>query len=322
MIRNKALVIGSICLLLLLLITFVGPYLPVIDRELKEDAVRIIDGKIMKLPFEPSKLNWLGTDDKGRDLLSLIVVGAKETLLVVCVIAILRYVIAIPLGIIASKSSGFIHWILYKWNQVFSTLPTLFAAILLIKLPFFVMAEHRTLWIILILALLEVGRVSHIFQQEVQSLSKQPFVESGHMVGNTKLGIYRRYYLPYLIPQVIVNFVLDLGKIMLLLGQLGFLSIFISQTFITYDLGIGQLINQSTAWPQLLAESHVYIRNYIWIPFWPSFAIAFSVVTFNLFGEGLRQFYEERSTSKYNRKLEEKVMQQIKQGRKNQSFEI
>jgi peptide/nickel transport system permease protein len=322
MIQNKALVIGSICLALLILITFIGPYFPVIDRELKEDGVRIIDGKIMRLPFKPSELNWLGTDDNGRDLLSLIVVGAKETLLVVCIIALLRYVIAIPLGIIASKSSGVIHWILYKWNQVFSTIPTLFAAILLIKLPFFVMAEYRTLWIILILALLEVGRVSHIFQQEVQSLSKQAFVESGYMIGNTKLGIYRRYYLPYLIPQVIVNFVLDLGKVMLLLGQLGFLSIFISQTFITYDLGIGQLINQSTAWPQLLSESYVHIRNHFWIPFWPSFAIAFTVVTFNLFGEGLRQFYEDRSTSRYNRKLEEKVMRQIKQGRKNHGLEM
>jgi peptide/nickel transport system permease protein len=322
MIRNNTLVIGSICFVLLLLISFVGPYLPMIDKELNEEPVRMIDGKIISLPFPPSELNLLGTDDKGRDLLSLIVVGAKETLLIVFVIALVRYIIAIPLGAISSNSTGILHWLLFKWNSIFSTIPTLFAAILLLKLPFVILAENRTLWIILILAFLEVGRISHVFQQQVHSLSKATFVESGLMVGNSKLGIYIRYFLPYLIPQVIVNFVLDLGKVMLLLGQLGFLSIFISQTFITYDLGIGQLINQSAAWPQLLSESYTHIRRHFWIPFWPSFAIAFSVITFNLFGEGLRQHYEERSTSKYNRKLEQRVMQQIKQGQKNQGYEM
>lgn len=310
--RNKALIWGSFFLLLLLLVAFIGPFLPIVDQELERETHRYDENrKMMKVPFAPSEQNLLGTDGQGVDLLSLIVIGAKETLLIVLVIAIVRYAIAIPIGIAASSSSGMIYWFVYKWNQIFSALPTLFAAILFIKMPFIVVSENRTLWIILILALLEVGRVSYIIQQQVHALSKTTFVESGRMVGNTALGIYRRYFMPYLIPQVIINFVLDLGKVMLLLGQLGFLSIFISQFFMTYDIGIGILVNQSHTWPQLLADSRNYIRTDFWIPFWPSMAIAFTIITFNLFGEGLRQYFENLSSSKYNPKLEKQVMQEI-----------
>jgi peptide/nickel transport system permease protein len=319
--RNKALIWGSFLLLLLMMLTFIGPLLPIIDQDLERETLRYDENrKMMKVPFPPSEQNLLGTDGEGVDLLSLIVMGAKETLLIVFVIAVVRYSIAIPIGIAASSSSGVIYWLVYKWNQIFSALPTLFAAILFIRMPFIVISENRTLWVILILALLEVGRVSYIIHQQVHSLSKTPFVESGRMVGNTALGIYRRYFMPYLIPQIIINFVLDLGKIMLLLGQLGFLSIFISQIFMTYDIGVGMLVNQTNTWPQLLANSRGYIRTDFWIPFWPSMAIAFTIITFNLFGEGLRQHFEKLSSSKYNPKLEKQVMQEITLAKENKKM--
>lgn len=319
--QNKALIWGSFFLLLLMMLTFIGPLLPIIDQELERETHRYDENrKLMKVPFPPSEKNLLGTDGQGVDLLSLIVIGARETLLIVFVIAVVRYAIAIPIGIAASSSSGVIYWLVYKWNQIFSALPTLIAAILFIKMPFIVVSENRTLWVILILALLEVGRVSYIIHQQVHALAKTPFVESGRMVGNTALGIYRRYFMPCLIPQVIVNFVLDLGKIMLLLGQLGFLSIFISQVFMMYDLGVGMLVNQTNSWPQLLANSRNYIRTDFWIPFWPSMAIAFTIITFNLFGEGLRQYFEKLSASKYNPKLEKQVMQEIAFAKENKEL--
>jgi peptide/nickel transport system permease protein len=315
--NNKALWVGSFMLIILFLMATVGPTLPFVDQELDKEFYRYENGKLVIPPFAPSDINIFGTDSEGRDLLSMIVIGTKETLVVVFVIAILRYLIAIPLAIIASKQSGFMFWTLHGWNQLFSGLPTLFAAILLVNMPFVAISDQRTLWFIIIIAVLEVGRVGYIFQQQAYGLSHTPFVEAGRMIGNGTLGIYKRYYWPYLFPQIIVNFVLDLGRVMLLIGQLGFFNLFISQTLLPSDTGI-VIQNTSHDWPTLLADSRLFLRDKIWVPFWPAFAIAFSVITFNLFGEGLRQYFERRLTSKHNPKLEQKVIQQIKMEKKQQ----
>lgn len=312
--RNKKLLwIGGLMLVFLVLLATMGPSLPFVEEEPKKELFRYEDQKLTIPPFSPSIENIMGTDGEGRDLLSMIVVGTKETLLVVFIITILRYVIAIPLAITASNQSGMMYWILSGWSQLFSGLPTLFAAILLINMPFITISDNRTLWVILIIAILEVGRVGYIFQQQAFGLSQAPFVESGRMIGNGKLGIYLRYYWPYLFPQIIVNFVLDLGRVMLLLGQLGFFNLFISQNLLQSEAGNLMIVNTSHDWPTLLADSRLFLRSKIWVPFWPAFAIAFSVIAFNLFGEGLRRYFEGRSSSLYNPKLEEQVMKEIEQ---------
>lgn len=312
--NNKVLWIGGIMLGLLLFTAVFGPFLPFIDHELRKENFRLGENNEINIPpFPPSEGNLLGTDIHGRDLLSVLVVGARETLLIVISITILRYLIAIPLAITASKQSGPMYWLMNGWNQLFSGLPTLFAAILLVNMPFVLAAQHRTLWVIVILAVLEVGRVSYIFQQQAYGLSKSTFVEAGRSIGNSQLGIYRRYYFPHLLPQIIVNFVTDLGRVMLLIGQLGFFSIFVSQIWIHADIGLVMLQNTTNDWATLLADSRRYIRTDIWVPFYPAFAIAFSVVTFNLFGEGLRQYFENKSKSRYSEKLEKQYVEEMKQ---------
>lgn len=311
--NSKLLWIGGLMLLFLFLLATIGPSLPFVDQETKKELFRYEDQKLTVPPFAPSleNKNIMGTDGEGRDLLSMIVVGTKETLLIVFIIAILRYVIAIPLAITASNQSGLMYWILSGWSQLFSGLPTLFAAILLLNMPFVTISEYRTLWVIVVIAILEVGRVGYIFQQQAFGLSQMPFVESARMIGNGKLGIYLRYYWPYLFPQIIVNFVLDLGRVMLLLGQLGFFNLFVSQTMLQSEVGNLMIENTSNDWPTLLADSRLFLRSEIWVPFWPAFAIAFSVIAFNLFGEGLRHYFEGRSSSQYNPKLEEQVIREI-----------
>jgi peptide/nickel transport system permease protein len=309
--NNKPLWIGGLMLLFLFLLATIGPSLPFVEQEPEKELFRYENQRLIVPPFSPSTENVMGTDGEGRDLLSMIVAGTKETLLIVFIITILRYVIAIPLAITASNQSGIMYWILNGWSQLFSGLPTLFAAILLINLPFITISDNRTIWIILIIAILEVGRVGYIFQQQAFGLSQMPFVESGRMIGNGKLGIYLRYYWPYLFPQIIVNFVLDLGRVMLLLGQLGFFNMFVSQDLLRSEAGNLMIVNTSHDWPTLLADSRLFLRSEIWVPFWPAFAIAFSVIAFNLFGEGLRRYFEGRSSSQYNPKLEERVIKEI-----------
>lgn len=84
-----------------------GPYMPFIDKDLNKEPSRWVmkDGK-QKLtlpPYKPSPKNWLGSDKRGVDNLSKLVVTAKDTILLVLTITSVRYAIGVSLGLIARK---------------------------------------------------------------------------------------------------------------------------------------------------------------------------------------------------------------------------
>jgi peptide/nickel transport system permease protein len=295
MMKNKMLWMGGLLVIAIMIVVIVGPYFPFVDLE--REYVRYgSDKKIEVPPYPPSELNPIGSDANGIDLLSRIIVGAKETVVIVLIIAIVRFCIGVPLGIIAALvPNGRSDRLLDAWNKFFYGIPTLFAVLLILRLPFIANSEHRNVWFVIVISFIEVGRVGELFKKEMISLSKLPFLEAGIMIGNGPMGLLRRYYIPHMLPSLIVNFVIDLGKVMLVLGQLGFLSIFINQFIQANDEGFHFVVNQSNSWPAILAESRKYIRTAIWVPFWAATAIAFSVFAFNMFGEGLRRKFERRN---------------------------
>lgn len=294
--RNIPLWIGSIMLLFLIFMMFFGTYLPFIDKDLEVEVFRRDeDGKLILPPYEPSLKNLLGTDQRGVDTLSRIVVGAKETVFIVFAIAAIRYLIAVPLGIFAYKQKGAAHWIVTGLNQLFSSLPTIFSAVLLVSLPFLLTNQHRLLWVILLLASIEIGRVAYIIQQHTYKISREPFVEAGIAIGNSPWNLYRRYYLPSLLPEIIINFCIDLGKVMLLIGQMGALNVFLSQEWVQLSYGSVEFMNTSQNWATLLAShrADIYANKFSFI-FYPAFAIMYVILTFNILSEGLRRHFNRR----------------------------
>lgn len=297
--RNITLIIGLISLFFLLFTTLAGPYLPFIDQELKETPLILLEPEGYVAPPFPFTMEYpLGSDDKGRDLLSLIVLGMRDTLWVLLLIVLLRYAVAIPLAAFASigERNPF-GWLITKWNNMLSYLPVLVIAILYLNIPFVYFSEERKILAIVGLALIEVGRLSHLFQEEILDLSKQEYVKSGIVVGNSGWGLFRRYYWPALRPHLFVNFMQDMGKVMLLLGQLGFLGIYLEHIEITLDFGIGIIANESIALPQLLGENKKLIITNFFIPFAIAAAITWIVLTFYWLGEGLRKYYQLRNHS-------------------------
>lgn len=294
--KNNYLVIGLIMTTILVVFMFFGPLLPFVDSSLEGERVKFPEpGKIVTAPFPPSDDYLLGSDREGRDILSLIVMGTKDTLIIIFSITLLRYILAVPLALMASKNTGPISWVLRWWNQVFSSLPVIFAAIILLNLPFLVLSENRFLWCVVILAVIEVGRVGYILQQQAYTISKAPFVEAGITMGVSPFGIYSKYYLPNLLPEIIVNFFIDLGRVTLLVGQLAIFSIFITQEFVQLNYGSGELINTNINWTTLLGNPRTDVLKAVWIPLFPALAITFTILTFNILGEGLRQHFNRKT---------------------------
>ncbi|WP_404470106.1 ABC transporter permease [Sutcliffiella horikoshii] len=289
--RNWTLILGSSFFTILVLITLVGPYLPFIDNVLESKRIIFTDSGVLTAPYEPSSDFLLGSDKEGRDLLSIIVVGARETLGLILAVAVLRYVIAILLAVLSVNKKGPFHWILQGWNQIFSALPVIFSAIILLSLPIIFFHEHRFFWAIVILAAIEVGRVGTILQRHFHMIKKTPYVEAGITVGVSPFTLFTTYYLPNALPDLVVQFFLDMGRIALLIGQLGIFSIFITQQFVQLSYGSGIIENTSLNWATMLGQARGDLLRAFWIPFFPALALAFTVLTFNVLGEGLRKHF-------------------------------
>lgn len=99
----------------------------------------------------------------------------------------------------------------------------------------------------------------------------------------------KSYYLPFMYEKLVVYVISDLGKVMFLLGQLGFVGIFISQHLVQVDPGLFEIRNESNSWPMLLANAFMDIRGPIWIAFWPAFAMTVTIFTCNMLAQGLQQ---------------------------------
>ncbi|MFC4321157.1 ABC transporter permease [Litchfieldia salsa] len=287
--RNKELTLGLVLLSSLLLVTFIGPYLPFIDTEFEEGRMRFYEGtgKFSKAPHPPSSEDWLGTDRDGRDLLSLMVLGAKDTLLFMISCTFIKHLLAVPLGLLASKGKGFVYFILSTWNSVLSGIPLIFMAVILFNLPLFNYSGERFLLIVFTVAMLEVGKVGMVFQQQAHSLSNKPYIDAAITIGSRPTSIMFGHYLPVLGPQIFIHFIMDLGRMALLIGQLG-----VFKVFIDYAIFIGgtpPLVNTSYNWGSLLGDTKNDILNATWIPLFPALAITYVIFTFNILGEGLRK---------------------------------
>ncbi|SDX48702.1 peptide/nickel transport system permease protein [Paenibacillus sp. PDC88] len=292
--KNIPLLIGSILLGLLLFVMFIGPHLPFIDKNLSQERYRMDAFNKLELPaFEASEKNWIGTDKKGVDNLSKIVIAAKETIFIVIIITLIRYIIAIPLGLLSCKKKGFFHHVINALNQCFSFLPPVFATALLLAIPFLLFTDLRLLWSILILAVVEAGRVAYTIQQQANQLSRESYMEAGIALGLSSRTLVKNYYIPALLPELIVNFCIDLGKVMLLIGQLSIISIFLSHEWREVDYYTNEFVQTGLNWAALLASHrHEIFRSQFGFVFYPAFAMMFTIVTFNLLGEGLRRHYQ------------------------------
>ncbi|MDZ5473211.1 peptide ABC transporter permease [Bacillus sp. 31A1R] len=288
-------IIGLSMILLLAFFAFIAPYLPFVDKELKT-ILYVFDEnrKPVVPPYPPSEEHLFGTDKQGRDLLSLIILGAKETLILVIMITVLRYAISIPLAYLAHKqllgANALLNWL----NGLFSYIPTIVVVILIAMLPPILTTEYRPYLLLLIVAFVEVGRASEMIKLEFSDISSREYINGGIAAGASGFTLLKLYYLPLLYSKLIVYMVTDLGKVMFLLAQLGFVGIFISQDLIQIETGDWIIVNDSYTWPMMLMKAFEDIRGPIWIPFFAAMAMTYTIFTFNIFSQGLQKFFNRK----------------------------
>jgi hypothetical protein len=165
----------------------------------------------------------------------------------------------------------------------------LVAAILILALdirrglPVFVIALCAIGW----------GEIAQYVRSEFIRIKSEPYLDSGRAIGMNGLELAVRQILPNVLPVLTVIALLETGAVLMILGELGFLGIYIGGG-LAIQVGDTEW-NQHFSipeWGSMLAASRSWARSRPWMPIFPAIAFFIAVTGFNLLGEGLRRLID------------------------------
>lgn len=294
-VRNRTLMAGFILVLGLVWIAVFGGTLSSANPY-ETHSLMTIEGKIAVPPFKPSAAFPWGSDPIGRDMQALILAGAKQTLMLAFLGTIARVSAGSILGACAAWwRGGWFDRLVTGAIGVWAAFPaTLFAMLLILALGI-----QQGLWVFIVsICVVGWGEIAQVVHSEVVKLKNEQYVEGARALGARSLHILLRHLLPNLLPSLLVMAVLEMGGVLMLLAELGFLNIFLGGGFRSEIGEVGRAspvvyyFSDVPEWGALLANIRDWWRSYPWLAWYPGLFFFLAVLAFNLCGDGLRRFIE------------------------------
>ncbi|SEJ74440.1 peptide/nickel transport system permease protein [Bhargavaea ginsengi] len=286
---NRTLWIGSVMIGTVLIMILFGPYLPLVDGSMDRTLVlRDSDGTLLAPPIPPSDDFLIGTDRKGVDLWSKVIIGARETFYILVVIVAVRIVAALLISIGAFYLKS-LRFLMNLWNSFFSFMPTIFIICILLAIPGVMFSDHRSFWVLVIISAVEVGRLAMVFYENLQQQRKQTYMEAAITNGGSRWTLFKNYYWPSLVRELAITTPMEAGRAMILLVQLGVIGIYVNQQFFSQMDRSYRAVETSDSWPVLLSNLQQDIYSAQWIPIAALVAMTFSIIGFYLLAEGLKK---------------------------------
>ncbi len=290
-VRNLPFVVGGVLVAGLMVVFLVGPKLAPHSPYTTQSLV-YEDGELRVPPFEPSETHPWGTDVLGRDVMSLVLAGAQQTLLLAVLVVAARVAVGIVLGAVAGWWSGsWVDRLLMGLSEMLAAFPTLLLAMTFI-LALGIRRGFRPF--VIALCLVGWGEVMQFVRGEVMSIRPKLYIESAVSLGLTTPRIIISHVLPNLLSSLISITSLEMGAVLMLLGELGFVGIFIGGgAFAELDVFSAPYhYSDVPEWGALLSNVRRYARAYPWMAIYPSLAFFVAILGFNLLGEGMRRLVE------------------------------
>jgi ABC-type dipeptide/oligopeptide/nickel transport system permease subunit len=291
---------GAILVVLVLVVLFgplVAPHNPYLIDRLVVPHYDFESETYIRVPVEPGAEFPLGTDERGMDIVSLLLFGARTTVIAGVLVAALRIVIGLAAGMVMGwNENKWIDRLLQGVINVITSVPALVAAMILIY-SFGIKGGMATF----VAALTIVGwtEVAQYMRSEVLVLRKMPFIEGARVVGASDTEMLLRHVFPNILPQLFVTSFLEIGSALMLVGELALVGVFIGggSTLDLSDLMAPPTIvgiPTHPEWGASVASGFRWFRSYPHVVMMPALAIFLAVLGFNSFGEGLRAFFEKR----------------------------
>jgi ABC-type dipeptide/oligopeptide/nickel transport system permease subunit len=290
---NPALALGAVLALVLVVAVVLGPSLARYPTN-ELHTTLLVAGEELHPPLAPSAAYALGTDVQGRDILSLLLVGARRTMVLALLAAVLRLLLGGMLGFVAGwNAGGRLDRLIMGLGEALSAFPALLMAMLLV----YALGIRQGLsTFVLALALVGWSEVMQTVRGQVLAIRPRAFVEAARSTGLSEQQILSAHVLPNVWPTMVSLAFLEMGGVLMLLGELGFLGVFIGGGLAAEGEALPSLVYYDIAeWSVMLANSWRAFRSYPWTMLYPGLAFFVAILGFTLLGEGIR-FLTERLT--------------------------
>ena len=288
--RNPPLLVGSVLVLGLVMVIAFGPQLSPNNPAHTQGLIHV-DGEFTAPPFAPNETYPWGTDALGRGLMSLVLSGARQTLMLATLAVAARTLVGVVLGAVAGWTNGStLDRLILALAEVVASFPTLLLSMIFIL----ALGIRRGMApFIIALCLSGWGEIMQFVRGQVTAIRPRPYVESALAVGARTPRILARHVMPHLFSALISIVALEMGSVLMLLGELGFVSIFIGGgTLIAQANGKLILHSDVPEWGALLSNLRYMARSYPWTALYPMSAFFISILSLNLFSEGVRRLIE------------------------------
>jgi peptide/nickel transport system permease protein len=223
----------------------------------------------------PGGSHLLGTDSFGHDVLSVILAGSRITLLVGVVAVAVAAAIGIPLGITAGMHEGRSGTWLMRGNDIMQAFPALLLAII-----FGAVWGGSTLTAMTALGIGTAPAFARVARSGTLQVMSREFTVAARAAGRGTWYTALRHVLP------------NIGGVLIVQASVNFAVAVLAEAALSY-LGLGTP-PPTPSWGRMLQESQAFVYGSPLLIVWPGLAIAWTVLGFNLLGDGLRDLLDPK----------------------------
>lgn len=265
LLRSPTVVVGGVVILFwafcALFPGLVSPHDPIFDNQFTTS-------------LKPTWAHPFGTDTNGRDILSRVLSGSRNVLLIAPAATLLGTVLGTILGLVTGYFRGIVDDVTSRLIEAVLSLPLIITAILIVT----AIGKSGTWVVILIIGLIFSPVVSRTVRAAVLTETELDYVQASRLRGEHAPYIMFSEILPNVMSPVVVEFTVRLGYAIFTVASLTF-------------IGFG-VAPPSPDWAAQINQYWTLIDPYWWMTLFPALAIATLVIAVNLVADGVREIYE------------------------------
>ncbi|MEY2801024.1 MAG: hypothetical protein RL513_608 [Pseudomonadota bacterium] len=227
----------------------------------------------------PDAIHWLGTDPYGRDIVSLLLVGARASILVGVIAVGIGLVIGVALGLLAAARRGWVEEAIMRVSDFGFAFPAILSAIMLTAVfgPGMVNA-------IIAIGIYNIPTFARITRASANAVWAREYVLAARASGKGPLAITWEHVLP------------NIASVLIVQATIRFAIAILAEAALSY-LGLGTQPPQPS-WGRMLSEAQTLLFQAPVLAVYPGVAIALAVLGLNLLGDGLRDLSDPKLARK------------------------
>lgn len=286
---NKLAVAGFAFICFLILIALIGPLftldptvanfeeknLPPVGFSSSESIYNSTTGEFTDIEVKGTWKHPFGTDNKGRDMLAMLISGARISLLVGLLATGIAIFLGTLIGVASAYLGGWVDNALMRFTDIIMTFPFFLLLVLIV----FIYGQSLTI-IVLVIGLTGWTGTARLLRSEALSLRTREFVTAARSLGASDRRVIFRHLIPNVISLIIIMATLAIPGVILAEASLSF-------------IGLGD--PSVTSWGIILQSGQQSLDTAWWVAVEPGIMLFLTVLAFNFLGDGLRDAFDPKS---------------------------